>query len=95
MKITICGSARWADEVDGANVRLSLQGHVVYSIVPCLREPSPEQKIVLRRIHRQKIDASDAIFVVSVDGHVGEDTSAEIEYARSSGKTVLMEQDHG
>ena len=43
---------------------------------------------MLDNLHREKIEMSDAIFVVNVDGYIGESTSDEIEYAKSNGKTV-------
>lgn len=89
MKITICGSGRFADAIAQANHELSLAGHVVYSIVPLLDAPSDEQKVVLRRIHRQKIAASEAVWVVAVGGYIGPDTQSEINFAREQGKKVL------
>lgn len=89
MKITICGSSRFMTEIDKANRQLSMVGHVVYSLVPLLQTPNATQKQTLREIHRNKIDASDAIFVVSIGGYIGADTAAEIEYARRQGKPIM------
>ena len=40
-------------------------------------------------LHFQKIEMSDAIFVVNVDGYIGESTRKEIEYAKSLDKEVM------
>ena len=39
-------------------------------------------------MHKRKIDMADEIFVINVDGYVGESTKREIAYAKSKGKTV-------
>ena len=39
-------------------------------------------------MHRQKIDLSDEIYVINVNGYIGESTKSEIEYAISNGKKV-------
>ena len=44
---------------------------------------------MLDRIHRKKIDISDAIYVVNVNGYIGNSTKNEIEYAKSLGKEIL------
>ena len=43
---------------------------------------------MLDKIHRQKIDMSDEILVINVDGYIGESTKSEIEYALKNGKAV-------
>ena len=46
-------------------------------------------KIQLGELHRIKIDLSDAIFVVNVDGYIGESVKKEIEYAKQKGKEIF------
>lgn len=94
-RVTICGSARFADEIDRVNRHLSLRGHTVYSIVPHLRGPNDEQKQTLRAVHRAKIDASDAIYVVALGGYIGPEVAAEIEYAKAADKVVLDIDEYG
>jgi hypothetical protein len=91
-KITLCGSTRFAHEFDRWNARLTLQGHLVYSIaVPVHQtgiEVSPQEKRVLDEVHLAKIAESDEILVLDVDGYVGESTRREIAFARQHGKRV-------
>ena len=47
---------------------------------------------VLDKIHRKKIDISDAIYVVNIDGYIGNSTKNEIEYARNTGKEVIYHE---
>lgn len=39
-------------------------------------------------MHKRKIDMADEIFVINVDGYIGESTKSEIEYAIKTGKGV-------
>ena len=39
-------------------------------------------------MHKRKIDMADEIFVINVDGYIGESTKSEIEYAKRTGKKV-------
>lgn len=91
-KITLCGSTKFKREFEAINRQLSLEGNVVYSVaffghadkVPL----TPEQKATLDEVHKRKIDNSDGIFVINVDGYIGESTYSEIEYAAKSGKFI-------
>ncbi len=38
-----------------------------------------------------KIDMSDGIYVVNIDGYIGESVSKEIEYAKQKGKEILLQ----
>lgn len=91
-RITLCGSTKFKREYEALNRQLSLEGNVVYSVaffghadnVPLTKE----QKETLDRVHKAKIDNSDAIFVIDVEGYIGESTRSEIEHAERTGKTV-------
>lgn len=43
---------------------------------------------MLDDIHKRKIDMADEIFVINVDGYIGESTKSEIEYAKAHNKTI-------
>lgn len=42
--------------------------------------------------HRQKIDISDAIYVVNINGYIGSSTNSEIRYATEKGKEVIYHE---
>ena len=100
--ITLCGSSRFPQAFDLANMHLSMQGHIVISLA-CFGhadqpagarfltsdgdEKTPEKQ-ALDQLHFRKIDLSDEIFVVNVGGYVGSSTKREIAYAQSKGKAV-------
>lgn len=46
------------------------------------------EKILLDEVHKAKIDVADEIFVIDVDGYIGESTKHEIEFAISKNKKV-------
>lgn len=91
-RITLCGSTKFKKEFEAINRQLTLEGNVVYTVaffghadsVPLTNE----QKETLDAVHLKKIDNSDAVFVVDVDGYIGESTRNEINYAELQGKTV-------
>ena len=95
MRITLCGSAKFEQAFKEWNKNLTLAGHVVYSL-SCYPSDfggkdwySPEQKLMLDRVHKAKIDNSDAIFVLDVDGYVGPSTASEVKHAMETGKRVI------
>ena len=47
-----------------------------------------DAKKMLDEMHKQKIDMSDEIYVINLNGYIGESTKSEIEYANSKGKNI-------
>ena len=94
MVITVCGSSKFKEEIFKAAEELTLQNHIV--LTPIIfhhadnKELTVEQKIMLDNIHRQKIDLSDAIYVVNVDGYIGESTFGEIDWAAKKKKEIYF-----
>ncbi len=95
--ITLCGSTRFKDEINAVNARLTMQGNIVISLGVFGHVDMPDHdwttsgnadKLMLDELHRRKIDLSDEIYVVNVDGYIGESTRGEIDYARAHGKIV-------
>ena len=43
---------------------------------------------ILKTLHKEKIDMSDSVLVINVNGYVGENTLSEINYAKEKGKPV-------
>ena len=59
----------------------------VYVVVS--NKPSKEDLKALELAHYQKIDISDGIYVLNIDGYVGESVRKEIVYAQQHGKEVI------
>lgn len=90
--ITLCGSTKFKDDFEQVNRLLTLQGHVVISLGFFEQnegvELTEEQIELFKTIHFKKIDLSDEIFVIDVNGYIGQSTKGEIAYAKSKGKTI-------
>ena len=94
MRLTLCGSLKFEDVFKEWNKQLTLAGHVVYSVA-CYPSDNDgkdwyttEQKAMLDVMHLAKIDNSDGIFVLDVDGYIGESTKREIIYATYREKRI-------
>ena len=90
--ITICGSIKFQQEMMQAAQALSLQGNCVLSVIyPAAPQKSYTQaeKEMLGAMHKERIKLSDAVYIVNVDGYIGEQTKSEIAFARSLGKEIL------
>jgi hypothetical protein len=93
MKITLCGSAKFESEYHAWDERLTLAGHVVYSLAvyPSSKGGNKdwyddEIKTTLDLAHLAKIEESDAIVVVNVRNYIGDSTRREIAWATMRGK---------
>ena len=95
--ITMCGSLKFKDDIIRWTEKLELEGNCVLSIIyPTAADKdayTPQQHDLLDVLHNKKIDLSDAIFVVNVNGYIGSSTRKEIEYAKARGKEVLFLED--
>ncbi len=51
---------------------------------------TPMEQVVLEQAHYKKIELSDAIYVVDIQGYIGNQVSKEIAFAKSKGKEVIF-----
>ena len=98
--ITLCGSTRFKDEFMEIQKRLTLEGSIVISVGLFGHSGDNEvwenmdegtltqTKDMLDDMHKRKIDMADEIFVINVDGYIGESTRSEINYAMEEGMPV-------
>ena len=98
--VTLCGSTRFKDEFMEVQKCLTLGGNIVISVGLFGHSGDNEvwenmdegaltkTKEMLDDMHKRKIDMADEIFVINVDGYVGDSTRSEIEYAIAAGKAV-------
>lgn len=91
--ITLCGSTKFREKFDYINRILTLQGNVVISCGVWKHEMNREfqekEIALLEKIHFKKIDLASQIFVINLNGYVGEHTQLEIEYAKELGKQII------
>ena len=91
--VTLCGSTKFKDKFFEVQKELTLQGNIVISVGLFGHSGDDEvwsegTKEMLDDMHKRKIDLSDEIFVINVDGYIGKSTKSEIEYAVANGKKV-------
>lgn len=86
--VTLCGSTRFREKFDELNEMFTMNGDLVFSCGVWDRDLSSEIKDMLDGVHKEKIKLSDKVFVINVDGYIGESTRSEIEYAKELGKEI-------
>ena len=98
--ITLCGSTKFKEEFMKVQKELTLKGNIVISVG--LFGHSGDQEVwenmdegtltktkeMIDDMHKRKIDMADEIFVINVNGYIGESTKSEIKYAKETGKLV-------
>ena len=102
---TLCGSTRFKEQFMQTQKELTLKGNIVISVG--LFGHSGDQEVwenmdegtltktkeMLDDMHKRKIDMSDEIFVINVNGYIGKSTKSEIEYAKATGKKIKYLED--
>lgn len=96
--VCFCGSTRFAQWFMIERWKLEKQGIITLgiNILPDgyfagENHHGAEQegvKDILDDLHLRKIDLADEVFILNVDGYIGESTRRELEYAISIGKPV-------
>lgn len=93
--VTICGSIKFAKEMQRmAGVLAVDKGWCVLQCVYDLdfANLTSEDLNLLKNEHLKRIELSDAIYVVNIDGYIGTSTKNEIEYAGKLGKEVIYHE---
>lgn len=97
--VCLCGSTRFSEAYQQANLAETLAGNIVLTIGCDMRSDADlfvgrsdielnAIKAQLDELHKRKIDLADEILVLNVDGYIGDSTRSEIEYARQQGKRI-------
>ena len=91
--VCLCGSGRFKEAFEAAEYRGTIAGHIVLTIGCNAHDIAREKELrhikpMLGELHLRKIDMADEVFVLNVDGYIGESTSKEIAYARSHNKPI-------
>jgi biotin operon repressor len=96
--VCLCGSSRFPEAFEAAGHLLTLEGHIVVSIV------NPSQQVqgsvlfgsnALEELERQKIDHSDELIVLNVNGYIDETMRRQLVYAQRAGLPVsFLEPEH-
>ena len=93
--VTICGSMKFAEEMQKiAGVLAVDKGWCILQCVYDLdfANLTSEELHLLKDEHLKRIELSDAIYIVNIDGYIGNSTKLEIEYANKLGKEVIYHE---
>ena len=90
--VCMCGSTKFKQAWIAENARLTGEGNIVLAVGLWghheRKHPAPEVKVKLDDLHKRKIDLCDWVWVLDVDGYIGESTRSEIEYAKRLDKPI-------
>ena len=90
--LTICGSMKFEKEMK--MISWTLECDYGFNVLQCVYNENnhmvtDNQLKMLKQAHYLKIDLSDGIYVVDMNGYIGESVQQEISYAKSKGKNIL------
>ena len=96
--ITLCGSTKYKQEFEKANLNLTLAGKIILQ-PGCFAHYdniyiTDSQKIKLDLLHKEKILLSDCIYVINVDNYIGSSTKSEIDFAIENNKPIFYLNDN-
>jgi hypothetical protein len=97
--VCLCGSTRFNDAFAKAQLEETLKGKIVLTVgsntnsdTELFGHLSHEEFNSIRtkfeELHKRKIELADEVFVLNVDGYIGDSTRGEIAYAKSLGKLI-------
>ena len=93
--VCLCGSVRFKEDFDKENWAFTISGDIILQ-PGCWDHDSfhedneymKQSKRDLDRLHKEKIDLADMVYIINKDGYIGPSTQSEIEYAESKGKWI-------
>ncbi len=90
--VTICGSMKFRKEMQRIAFLLEIKHKM--NVLQCVYnvdslDVTLEEQAFLENAHYRKIELSDAVYVVDIQGYIGEQVSKEIAFAESKGKEVI------
>jgi hypothetical protein len=97
--VCLCGSTRFSEAYQQANLHETLAGNIVLTIGCDMRADGDlfadkseaeltQIKTRLDSLHLRKIDLADEVLILNVGGYVGDSTRREIEYATRKNKLI-------
>lgn len=91
--ITICGSMKYEKEMP--LIAFKLETKHGYNVLQCVYNLEKEELTsldldALKKAHYKKIDISDGIYVVDIQGYIGSSVREEIQYAKENRKEIIM-----
>lgn len=104
--VCLCGSTRFSEAFQRANLEETLAGKIVLFIGCDMRsdeeifgamtaEELEQTKQRLDELHLRKIDLADEVLILNVGDYIGQSTARELMYAYAHGKLVRYLEPHG
>ncbi len=94
--VTICGSMKFNKQMRVIARRLETKNG--WAVIQCIyskksdKLDNVEEMQKLEIAHYRKIEVCDAIYVVNIDGYIGEATKRAIDYAKKCGKEIIYHE---
>lgn len=95
--VTICGSMKFEREMQ--KIAFDLETKHNMNVLQCVyndenKEISETERNALAKAHYRKIEISDAIYVVNIQGYIGNAVSEEMRFARLKGKEIILHSEY-
>ena len=91
--VTICGSMKFEAEMQ--RIAFCLETKHNMNVLQCVYnidglDITPAERAALENAHYRKIELSDAVYVVDIQGYIGDQVSKEMAFAKRKGKDILF-----
>lgn len=94
--VTICGSMKFNKQM--MVIARKLEAKKGWAVIQCIysqkrdKMDNIEEMHNIENAHYKKIELCDAIYVVNIDGYIGEATKRAIAYAKKRGKEIIYHE---
>ena len=94
--IALCGSMKFENEMK--RIAFILETKYNMCVLQCVynedkSELDEDEIIALNSAHFRKIELADAVYIVNINGYIGEQVKKEIALAENLGKEVIFHTD--
>ena len=95
--VAICGSMKYEKQMQ--RIAFELETKHSFNVLQCIYGLNkdgltPQELSSLKQAQFERIDISDAIYVVDIDNYIGDSTKVEISYAKQNGKEIIFHSDY-
>lgn len=92
--VTLCGSMRFAKQMQRIAMELEAKhGYCAICPIDVPDTPLDENDLDnLAKAHYRKIDIADIVYIVNINGYIGESVSKELQYAIAHNKEIIYHE---
>lgn len=91
--VVLCGSMKFFKEMQEIAINLETKhDYCVITPVSNIKELNNTELEKISKAHYKKIDISDAVYIVNIDGYIGESVSEELNYAQMHNKEIIYHE---